>query len=132
MTAKRRLTLYPEHENGEIKANVVGAFMRGGEGFYVIRPGYDAQGRRRQSWTQIAHDGVPIWEWKRIGDLSAILDHFDKLWAQHLGGDPKLLAKALTQTKALRRRTFRDGVSGETPAPSITRDGREPGIVYPS
>lgn len=123
MTPKKSVILYEGHPKGEIKANVVGAFMRSGRHLYVVRPGYDAQGRRRQNWTQIVMDGVPVWEWKRLAPVGDVLDHFDRLWKQHIGSDTTLMRRALKMTKTFRTRIYRDGLAGEEPAPALTSKG---------
>lgn len=129
MTPKKTITLYPDHPSGEIKAHVVGSFMRHGAILYVVRPGYDAQGRSRPSWTQVVHDGVPIWEHKLRADLSKVLAQFDSLWKASIGQNRKLSAEALLATRAARLRTFKDGAAGIEPAAALTRDGRGDGIV---
>lgn len=127
MTPKKSITLYPDHPDGGLKARVVGAFMRHGETLYVIRPGYDAQGRRRTSWTQVVHEGVPIWEHKLRADLPKILAQFDSLWQAAIGKNRKLSAEALEKTRQARTRAFKDGRSGVEPAPALSRDGRGEG-----
>lgn len=129
MTPKKTLTLYPAHPAGEIKAHVVGSFMRHGVTLYVVRPGYDAQGRSRASWTQVVHDGVPIWEHKLRAPLNKVLAQFDSLWKTAIGQNRRLSAEALVATRAARLRTFKDGMSGVEPAAAVSRDGRGDGIV---
>ena len=127
-TPKKSITLYPDHPAGEIRAHVVGSFMRHGATLYVIRPGYDAQGRSRKSWTQVVHDGVPIWEHKLRAPLNKVLAQFDSLWRSSIGQNRKLSAEALIATKAARQRAYMDGMSGIEPAPALTRDGRDEGF----
>lgn len=126
-TPKKSILLYPDHPSGSIKANVVGSFMRHGHTLYVIRPGFDAQGRSRKSWTQVVHDGVPIWEHKLKAPLNKVLAQFDSLWRQAIGQNRRLSAEALAATRAARERAYLDGVSGIEPAPALTRDGRDEG-----
>lgn len=118
--------------DGAIRANKIGSIVKGGETFQIIRPGYCVQGKRRMTWTQVVHEGVPIYEAKVWSDLNTFLDQFDSLWAKHIGSDPELLKKALHRCKEEHRRKFRDGTSGEAPAPSLTRDGRGEGRRYPT
>lgn len=117
---------------GAIRANKIGSFVKGGETFHIIRPGYCIQGKRRLTWTQIVHEDVPVFEVKVRADLSVVMDKFDAMWARHIGDDKALLAKALDATKSEHRRKFRDGRTGESPAPSLTRDGRGEGKRYPA
>lgn len=100
--------------------------------FDIIRPGYDAQGRRRLQWTQFVHHGVPIFEMKVRVDLGKAIRRFDALWSQHIGGDQELLDQALFAAKRERTSRFRDGVSGEAPAPALVKDGRPGGHRYPT
>ena len=129
MTPKKTLLLYPEHPEGRVKAHVVGSFMRHGAILYVVRPGYDAQGVRRPSWTQIVHEGVPVWEHKLRAPLSKVLAKFDDLWRTSIGQNRKLSAEALDATRAARLRVFKDGMSGVEPAPALSRDGRGEGVI---
>lgn len=115
---------------GAIKANKVTAFVRCGQTFHVISPGYDIQGRRRTAWTQIVHDDIPIYTVKKASTARQASDRFDAMFDRHIGADASLLAKALELCKAESRRKFRDGVSGEAPAPAVTQDARGPGIEY--
>ncbi len=130
MTTKKTITLYEDHPQGSLKATVVGAFQRNGETLMVIRPGYDAQGRRRTTWTQVVYGDVPIWEWKRDAPLPHVLDQFDRLWKQTVGRDVDAARKGLAMTVSNRRTRFRDGVAGVEPAPALTRDGRPSGMTY--
>lgn len=114
-----------------IRANKIGSFVMGGETFHIIRPGYCIQGKRRQAWTQFVHDGIPVYETKVKSDMAQSIAQFERLWAKHIGADRDLLSKALSRCKDERRRKFRDGESGETPAPAM-RDGRSEGKRYPS
>lgn len=129
MTPKKTIILYPGHPAGEIKAHVVGSFMRHGATLYVVRPGYDAQGRSRASWTQIVHNSVPIWEHKLRAPLTKVLSQFDALWRQTIGNNKKLSREALDATRAARMRTYKDGMSGVEPAAALSRDGRGDGII---
>ena len=132
MTPKKTILLYPDHPAGALKATVVGSFMRHRQILYVIRPGYDAQGRRRTGWTQIVHDGVPIWEHKLKAPVSKVLAHFDSLWKEAIGQNRKLAEEALKGVKQARMRVYRDGLSGVEPAPALTRDGRDEGLNVPA
>lgn len=127
---RRRLILYRGHEKGEINANVVGRFIKCGLTLDVIRPGYDAQGRRRLCWTQVVHDGVPIWEFKLTAPIERVLDEFETQWTKTIGRDKVLAKRAASATREARLRTWRDGVSGESPAPTVTLDGRDEGLHY--
>lgn len=114
--------------NGEINANVVGGFMRLGQNFLVIHPGYDSQGRRRTNWTQVVYDGVPVWEWKLSAPLDVVLEKFDEDFKTHIGKSPRVLAQSLRQCVAARRARFKDGVTGVEPAPGMQdrqHQGRE-------
>ncbi len=127
MTPKKTIRLYADHPEGGIKAHVVGSFQRHGHTLYVIRPGYDAQGRRRTAWTQVVHDGVPVWEHKLRADLGKVLAKFDDLWRTAIGKNQRLSTDALAQTRQARLRAFKDGQAGVEPAPALTRDGRGDG-----
>lgn len=127
----RPLSLY----GGAVKANEVSRFVRAGKVFVVIRPGYDAQGEKRATWTQIVHEDVPIYEVKVRTALDNVLDKFDILWDRHIGDEDEqnaFLNRALESVKRERRAKFRDGRSGVAPAPALSRDGREPPLTYPS
>lgn len=132
MTPKSRIKLFVDHPHGEINASTAGAFLHHQHSFHVIRPGYDAQGRRRQGWTQIVYKDVPIWEWKLEAPLTDVIGQFKKLWKESIGGDRTLASKALRMTMKARREKHRDGVSGETPAKALTVDGRGQGSRYTS
>ncbi|AXQ68730.1 hypothetical protein HOU00_gp395 [Caulobacter phage CcrPW] len=111
--------------DGAIEANHVGSFVKMGEAFQVIRPGYDAQGNARAAWTQFVHDGIPVFEEKVKGPLSAATRSFDRQWAQFIGDDRDLMLRALEACKKEHRAKFRDGRSGVEPAPTVhdTRTG---------
>lgn len=130
MTPKKTVTLYEDHPTGALKAQVIGGFMAGGRHLLVIRPGYDAQGRRRSKWTQVVDGDIPIWEFKRQAPLAQVLEHFQGLWKKSFSRNAKLIEQAMEMTKAARRRRFRDGESGVAPAPALTRDGRGAGLDY--
>lgn len=117
---------------GAIRANKLGTFVKNGETFHVIRPGYCSQGKRRLSWTQVVHEDIPVFTIKVRAEMPAVLERFDSLWAKHIGEDKTLTKKALTATKNEHRRKFRDGKSGEAPAPSLNKDGRGEGKRYPA
>ncbi len=118
---------------GQIKAHWVGAMVRGDQPFEVIRPGYDAQGKRRLTWTQFVHDDIPIYEVKvNIGLREACQKFTDEFRRFGLDQNPALLARALEQTKSGRRRRFKDGVSGEAPAPTTSQDGKREGVRHRS
>ena len=110
--------------DGKIKARNASGMVRLGQNFQVIYPGYDSQGRRRQSWTQVVWKGIPIWETKLACTLSAAIAKFDSEMAKHVGKDTDLLVKALNQAAEHRRKRFQDGVTGEAPAPTLTADSR--------
>lgn len=122
------MALYPDHPRGSLKARRLGAFIKGGLAFEVIRPGYDSQGRRRLQWTQIVHEGVPIYEAKLSTSLEATFARFDELWDQTIGDDESMLHQALASVKRERVAKFRDGATGVTPAPSASKDGRGDGL----
>lgn len=115
-----------------LKANRIGGFTKGDEKFDIIRPGYDSQGRRRTTWTQITHDGIPVYTVKMDVDLNAVLKKFNDLWEKSIAPAPEVLKKALKNAKAEARSKFRDGKSGEAPAPALTVDGRGPGVQNPA
>jgi hypothetical protein len=117
---------------GAIRAHEVGAFVMGGETFHIIRPGYCSQGRRRTTWTQIVHDDVPVFAVKVRTDLAAVIARFEAQWERHIRNDPAILAKALALCKGERRRKFRDGVTGESPAPASKLDSATQGVRYPA
>lgn len=108
---------------GAINANHVGGFVKNGLQFEIVRPGYDCQGRRRQQWTQVIHKGVPVFTVKLIRPISDVIDRFDALWEENIGDDAEILEKVLRSNHAAHMARFRDGVTGETPAPTHTRDG---------
>lgn len=126
------VTLYPGHERGSIRANRIGGFVRAGRGFDVIRPGYDAQGRRRTSWTQIVHRGVPVFEVKVLAPLDKVLERFDTLWDKTLGADDALTERALAAVTRHRLSRFRDGYSGVAQTREVSQDGRGPARAYPA
>ncbi|AFO71695.1 hypothetical protein CcrKarma_gp144 [Caulobacter virus Karma] len=105
--------------DGALTGKLVGRFVRAGQAFDVVRPGFDAQGIKRQTWTQIVHGGVPVFEVKVRTDLDNVIDRFDELWERHIGEDEDLLARALASVKKERTAKFRDGKSGVTPAPTV-------------
>lgn len=117
---------------GAIRANKVGAFVMGGETFHVIRPGYDTQARRRTTWTQVVHEDVPIYAVKVRTDLAAVIAQFEAQWRRHIDDDAVILSKALALCKGERRRKFKDGVTGESPAPAAKLDSSGQGVRYPS
>ena len=116
--------------DGAIQANRIGTFTRGGLTIHIIRPGYDSQGRRRQSWTQFVVDGVPIYEVKVRVELDVALKKFDELWAKFI--TPEVLPQALANCRNDHLTKFKDGVTGESPAPSLAHDGRPEGKRYPA
>lgn len=124
--------------DGAIRANSIGCFIRAGVSFEIVRPGYDAQGRRRISWTQFVWEGVPVFEVKKRAELSDAMDHFDAMWDEHIydkkagKDDADLLMRALNATKNERMSKFRDGRTGESPAPALSVDGRGEGKRYPA
>ena len=126
MTAAKTRSLY----EGALKGRVVGAFVRLGRDFTVIRPGFDAQGRKRTTWTQVVVDDVPIWEWKITAPLDFVLAKFDSEMKRTIGRDKALFERALQMAQNRRRKVFRDGVAGEAPAPSVALDGRQGGRLY--
>lgn len=124
------MNLIPLYD-GALRGNKVGSIVKGPRTFDIIRPGYDAQGRRRTKWTQIVHDGVPIFEMKVRTDMNAVLDRFDQLWGRFIGPDDCDLAdRALAGVKRERTSKFRDGRTGVEPAPSVAIDGRGDGQRY--
>lgn len=118
--------------NGALKANRIGSFVRDGVVIDIISPGYDAQGRRRKPWTQFVVDGVPIYEWKLQADLDVVMKKFDELWAEFIAGDLSFLHEALANCRHDHLNKFRDGTTGNSPAPSLTHDGRPDGKQYPA
>lgn len=121
--------------DGEIQANKVGGFIKNGMQFDVIRPGYDAQGRRHKEWTQVAHEGVPVYTVKLSScTMSDFLRRFDVLWDKHFGdGDPEHVKKCFESNRKSHLRRFKDGVTGETIAPTHTQDGpMMPKVLKPS
>jgi hypothetical protein len=118
--------------DGAIKANRIGAFVLGGETFYVTRPGYCSQGKRRSEWTQIVHEGIPIYEVKLSVDMAQVISNFETSWKRWIGDDRALLGKALTACKKERRKKFRDEKTGVEPAPTFSRDSTAQGLRYPA
>lgn len=104
--------------------------MRHGVFYYAVRPGFDAQGRKRIQWTQIVADGVPIWEHKRRAEVNEVVDLFDSQWKKAFGSNQRFSTEAVAKTREARMRVFRDGRSGVEPAQSLTRDGRGDGHQY--
>jgi hypothetical protein len=117
---------------GAIRANRLGSFVMGGETFHVIRPGYCTQGKRRDTWTQVVHEDVPVFEVKVKVELHYVFEQFETMWRRTIAEDRDLLARALAACKKERRRKFKDGTSGEAPAPGITSDKRGDGRRYVS
>lgn len=114
---------------GKTKANSIGSFMKEGFAFDIIRPGLDAQGRKRLAWTQFVFEGVPVFEVKIKVDLKGAMKKFDELWGQHIGEDRALAKAALERAKQDRTSKFQDGVTGESAAPAVSQDGRT-GKIY--
>lgn len=125
---KKSIAIY----DGEITANHVGSFIKLGEAFQVIKPGYDSQGVARSSWTQVVHEGIPVFEHKVQGPLPAAMREFDRQWDKTIGADHALMARSLDACKKEHRRKFRDGKSGVEPAPTLTQDARDAGTEYVS
>lgn len=115
---------------GELMANRVGKIIRGDLEFDIIRPGYDSQGRRRASWTQFCIFGVPVYECKKHLTMGAAIKEFDRLWTLYIGDDLDLAQRAINAARVERKRRFRDGVTGESPAPALRVDGRPEGERY--
>lgn len=118
--------------NGQIKANKIGSFVLAGETFHIIRPGYDVQGKRRTTWTQVVHDDVPVFQIKVTTSLEQVIATFEDLFRRKVGDDPTVLARALDASKAEHRKKFMDGKTGEAPAPTKTLDGKHEGRRYPA
>lgn len=118
---------------GQINANRIGTFTRAGVAFDIIRPGYDSQGRRRIAWTQFVYQGVPVYEVKLRADTTEAMKRFDQEWRRAIEGENAWkLIPALEACIKDRRAKFRDGVTGETPAPALAVDGRGDGKRYPA
>lgn len=118
--------------DGSLRGNRVGQIERCGLQIDVIRPGYDAQARRRVAWTQFVVDGVPIFETKIRMDTRTAVERFDKLWTETFGSRQGDLLPALAACRRDRVSKFRDGLSGEPAAPSLAHDGRPDGKRYPA
>jgi hypothetical protein len=118
--------------DGSIKANKIGSIVRGGITFEIIRPGYNDQGRQMVGWTQFVFKGVPVFEVKRAAELKDAIKKFDDNWDKHIASNEAILAKALEACVKSRRKLFKDGVTGEAPAPSLEVEGLESGTNYPS
>ncbi|UTC29930.1 hypothetical protein BAJUN_03280 [Bajunvirus bajun] len=114
-----RIPLY----DGALKGNRVSSVVKAGLTFDFIKPGFDAQGRRRTTWTQVVHAGVPIYEVRVNTALDNVLDRFDAEWDKVMGDDRAFIDKALASVKRERLSKFMDGKSGVEPAPSL-RDGK--------
>jgi len=121
-----RIPLY----DGSIQGNRVGCFTRGDLQIDVIKPGFDSQGRSRQSWTQFVIDGVPVYEVKLRTQLPDAMRKFDDLWSKYIESDPSVLDKALAACRADRLAKFKDGKTEESPAPALSHDGRPDGKQY--
>ncbi len=115
---------------GAIEAHQIGVFIMCGETFRIIRPGYNAQGQRKNTWTQIVHEDIPVYETKIKADVARAMALFQGNWKKTIGDDRELMRKALAACKASRRRQFGDGSAGVQPAQSLTRDGRGRGKRY--
>jgi hypothetical protein len=115
---------------GVIQGHKVGSFLKGGEAFQVVSPGYCIQGKRRGTWTQVVHEDIPVFTVKMDVPLTKVMEQFDRRWDSVIGKDRELMQRALAACKAEHRRKFRDGASGEEPAPTISRDGRATGPRY--
>lgn len=108
--------------DGALKAHRAASFVK--DGFYieVVRPGYDSQGRRRNSWTQFSHEGIPIYEVRTQMPMRDAITRFDELWDDYFAANPGLLTDALEGVKRERRRAFKAKYSGVPPAPAATQD----------
>lgn len=116
---------------GEIQANVVGGFVKNGVAFTIIRPGYCIQGRRRPTWTQVVHGDVPVFEVRmQQASIAGITQKFDDRWDALIGADAQFASIVLEACKKARRARFKDGVTGEEFAPSITQGGKGRGTIY--
>ncbi len=118
--------------DGVIKANRVGSFVRDGETFDIIRPGFDSQGRSHKTWTQFVHEGVPVYTIKLQANMTEALEQFDAVWEKSISPKPSLLKKALANAKADHKAKFKDGTTGIEPAPAVSVDGRPEGRKYPA
>uniref|UniRef100_A0AB74UGB2 Uncharacterized protein n=1 Tax=Caulobacter phage BL57 TaxID=3348355 RepID=A0AB74UGB2_9VIRU len=116
--------------HGVLEGNCVGRFVRAGLTFDLIRPGFDSQGNKKQTWTQVLHEGVPIYEAKVRTEVENVIDRFDDLWEVHIGEDEDLLKKALAAVKKERASKFMDGKSGVAPAPALAHDERPAPKTY--
>jgi hypothetical protein len=123
---------YVDLYDGSLRANRVGEIERNGIHIDIIRPGYDAQGRRRVAWTQFVVDGVPIFETKIRMDTRAAVERFDKLWTETFEAISDDIPAALEACRRDHLSKFRDGSAGEPPAPSLAHDGRPDGKRYPA
>ena len=111
--------------DGSIKANRIGTFTRDGLTIHIVRPGYDSQGRRRQAWTQFVIDGIPIYEVKMRITETAAIKRFNELWTKYI--TPEIRDQAYVNCRKERLAKFKDGVTGESPAPALSPDGRPGG-----
>lgn len=117
---------------GQLMANRVGRIVRAGIEFDIIRPGYDTQGRRRTTWTQFCVEGVSVYEYRKQARLDKAIRQFDKLWAKRIGTNDDLARAAVAAARKERQGKFRNGTSGESPAPALRIDGRPDPTVYES
>jgi hypothetical protein len=62
--------------------------------------------------------------------MKQAIARFEAMWSRYIGDDVEVQRKALALCKGERRRKFQDGVTGESPAPAVNRDGRGPGVKY--
>lgn len=117
---------------GAIQAHKSGSFVKGGEAFQVISPGYCIQGRRRIDWTQIVHEDIPVFTVKMRCSVAKALKQFDMHWDKAIGKDRDLMQAALAACKKEHRRKFRAEDAGNAPAPTSARDGRRTGLRSPA
>lgn len=78
------------------------------------------------------HEDVPIFEVKTSASLEDVMRRFDFAWETYIGQDKAVAAKALDACKKARRTRFRDGVTAEPLAPSVTQHGLGEGLIYKS
>lgn len=123
---KQRVAIYTDN----LFSTLVGQITKFDLTFDIVRPAFDAQGRKRD-WYQFVHDGIPIYENKVAKTVAVAAARFEEIWDQAMGANAALAHKSLEAVKKERRRRFKDGVSGEQPAPSIqVRTPKE--LKYPA
>lgn len=116
---------YIDLYGGKASGKLIGSLKKGPLEFQIISPGLDIQGRNRLTWTQFCYEGVPVWETKLSSTLKAAIERFDGKWAESFGEKYEYAKKVIEAEVKSRKISFKDGIAGEAPAPSIQYDELE-------